>query len=281
MDNVLDGCEGYSAAYLDGILIYSSTWEEHLSHLREIFSRIEKAKLTLAPDKAQLVSGTIKFLGYEFMGGTIGPDQLKIKAILDLPRPETKTDVRSFLGMTGYYRGHIPKYSEIAAPLTDLTKDSCPNRVIWSETCETAFVELKAALTKGPLLRAPVWGKPFVLITDGSSVGLAAVLMQEGEDGSLYPILYISRKLIERERKLSATEIELLAIVFAFTRLEYYLRGHTTTLYTDHNPLTTLKTMKSKNSKITRWMLFLQEFDFIVKHISGKNNCITDHLSRY
>jgi hypothetical protein len=282
MNTLLKECCSFATAYLDDIIIFSPTWPDHASHLRTVFDKIREAGFTLAPNKSQIMAEKVHFLGYEFSRGKISPDEIKVLAINKVPQPVTKTDVRSFLGMVGFYSRHIPGYAGIAAPLTDLCKGSKKAKVEWTDQCTVAFNTLKRKLMEPEILRSPDWQRPFAVFTDGSSIAIAGVIMQKDVAGEEYfPIAFVSRKLQEREKRYMATEIELLAIVYTLSKFEYYLRGRHFILFTDHNPLVTLRTLHFKNAKITRWIMFLQSMDFHVSHVRGRDNKLADCLSRY
>uniref|UniRef100_A0A8C5MCT0 Gypsy retrotransposon integrase-like protein 1 n=1 Tax=Leptobrachium leishanense TaxID=445787 RepID=A0A8C5MCT0_9ANUR len=183
IDRLLDGLQEFACAYLDDIAIYSQTWEEHLHHLGVAFARIRDANLTLKPTKCRIGMSEVQYLGHRVGRGTQRPEPAKIEAILEWPTPITKTQVLAFLGMAGYYRKFVPNYSVLAKPLTDLTKKTLPRQVLWSPECETAFQQLKTALTQAPLLAAPNYSKRFIVHTDASMFGLGAVLSQVGDDG--------------------------------------------------------------------------------------------------
>ncbi len=187
--------------------------------------------------------------------------------------------MRQFLGLAGYYRRFIPDYSELTSPLTDLTKKEVPDTVPWTERCQQAFTQVKAALCGGPLLHSPDFSLPFLLQTDASDRGLGAVLTQE-IGGEERPVLYISRKLSKRETMYSTIEKECLAIRWAVLTLRYYLLGREFTLCSDHVPLQWLHRMKDTNARITRWYLALQPFKFKVIHRPGTQMTVADFLSR-
>ncbi len=183
------------------------------------------------------------------------------------------------LGLAGYYRRFIPDYSELTSPLTDLTKKEVPDTVPWTEQCQQAFTQVKAALCGGPLLHSPDFSLPFLLQTDASDRGLGAVLTQEIK-GEERPVLYISRKLSKRETMYSTIEKECLAIQWAVLTLRYYLLGREFTLCSDHAPLQWLHRMKDTNARITHWYLALQPFKFKVIHRPGTQMIVADFLSR-
>ena len=188
----------------------------------------------------------VVYLGYVVGGGKVKPTRSKIQAVKDFPRPKTKTDVRAFLELSGYYRKFIPNYAEIAAPLSDLTRKVALQVISWTDQCSKAFVELKDRLCSLPVLRSPDLSKPFVVPTVASERGIGAVLSQEGSDGE-HPVACISRKLRPRESKYATIEKECLAIVWAVQTLRVYLFGQCFTIQTDHHPLQWLQQMKDKN----------------------------------
>ncbi len=202
-----------------------------------------------------------------------------MEAVRAAPRPSTKTQVRAFLGLAGYYRCFIPNFSSLAAPLTDLTRKGQPECVVWSPEAEKAFQRIKSALTEEPVLRAPDFGCLFLLQTDTSETGLGAVLLQV-QEGEEHPILFISRKLTPAEKNCATVEKEALAIKWAVLELRYHLLGRKFTLLTDHAPLQWMARAKDTNARVTRWFLALQDFCFVVRHRAGASNANADGLSR-
>lgn len=203
----------------------------------------------------------------------------KVEAIHSCPCPRTKKEVRSFLGLAGWYRRFVPQFATIAAPLTALTAKDQRDPVIWNEDCEAAFQALKASLCSSPVLRSPDFSQRFLVQTDASAVGLWAVLAQ-GEPGDERPVLYLSRHLLPRETRYSTVEKEGLAIKWALESLRYYLLGREFDLETDHRALKWINSMKDHNSRLTRWYLSLQPYQFQIRHRAGKNNVVADYLSR-
>ncbi|KAI4901393.1 hypothetical protein NFI96_008728 [Prochilodus magdalenae] len=261
MDAVLKGTEDFAASYLDDVVIYSGSWQEHLRHLEAVLGKIRAAGLTANPGKCHLAKGMVSYLGYVLGGGAIRPQVDKVQAVQECPIPTTKRRVRSFLGLVGWYRRFIPNFADRAAPLTNLTKKDQPQRVKWTEECNSAFNDLKDCLCSDPVLGSPDFGKPFVVQTDASGNGLGAVLLQ-GVENSRRPILYISRKLFPREKNYSTVEKEALAVKWALDSLKYYLMGSDFVLETDHRALKWMRHMKDTNARITRWYLSLQPFRF-------------------
>ncbi|XP_039862407.1 uncharacterized protein LOC120718122 [Simochromis diagramma] len=279
MDKLLQGCDPYSAAYLDDVVIFSNTWEEHLQHLSEVLGRIHKAGLTLNPIKCEWARQETRYLGYQVGRGEVRPQMDKVEAIQNCPRPRTKKEVRSFLGLVGWYRRFVPQFATIAAPLTALTGKNQRNPVTWTAECEQAFQGLKTCLCTTPVLWSPDFKKRFLVQVDASKSGLGAVLAQ-GDPGEEHPVLYLSRKLLPRETNYSTVEKEALAIKWALEKLRYYLLGREFELETDHRALTWIQSMKDHNSRLTRWYLSLQPFRFTIRHRPGKLNVVADYLSR-
>uniref|UniRef100_A0A1X7U211 RNA-directed DNA polymerase n=1 Tax=Amphimedon queenslandica TaxID=400682 RepID=A0A1X7U211_AMPQE len=279
MDRVLRGTEQFAGAYIDDVAIHSETWEGHLQHLREVLEKLQGAGLTANPSKCKFGMTEVLYLGHKIGGGRVKPEESKVKAVKQYPVPKTKTEVRSFLGLVGYYRKFIPQFSSIAAPLSDLTKKNVKT-FVWTEECQASFQLLKKMLCGSPVLRTPDIRKEMILQTDASNRGLGAVLSQIGEDGEEHPIVYISRKLLPREEKYAVVEKECLAVVWAIQTLKVYLYGQHFRIQTDHHALYWLDRMKSKNERLSRWSLYLQEWNFRVEYRKGTENGNADGLSR-
>uniref|UniRef100_A0A803JIM9 Gypsy retrotransposon integrase-like protein 1 n=1 Tax=Xenopus tropicalis TaxID=8364 RepID=A0A803JIM9_XENTR len=279
MDRILKPHGRYAAAYLDDIVIHSTDWESHLAKVQAVVDSIRNAGLTANPAKCTIGLEEAKYLGFSIGRGLVKPQVTKVESIQNWPRPSTKKQVRTFLGLTSYYRRFIPDFATIASPLTDLTKAKAPVVVRWSTEAEEAFVKLKEALCAHPVLVAPDFRKGFIVQTDASDVGLGAVLSQE-INGEEHPVYYLSRKLNSQERNYSIVEKECLAIKWALESLRYYLLGRQFRLITDHAPLTWMSQNKEKNARVTRWFLSLQPFSFTVEHRAGIKQGNADGLSR-
>ncbi|KAI2644391.1 Retrovirus-related Pol polyprotein from transposon 17.6 [Labeo rohita] len=191
MDILLRPHLAYAAAYLDDVVIHSETWTDHLERLWRVLMELRRPGLTANPRKCNLALAEAQYLGFQVGRGLIRPQQKKVEAILSAPRPTTKTQVRAFLGLAGYYRFFIPNFSTLASPLTDLTRKGQPEKVIWNTTLDKALRDIKTALTTEPVLRAPDFNCPFLLQTDASDTGLGAVLSQV-RGGEEHPMMYIS-----------------------------------------------------------------------------------------
>ena len=266
MDGLLNGLHDFTVAYLDDIIIHSDTWENHLNHMEIVFDKLREAELKLKERKCTFGSGSYIYLGHVVGNGLVQPMECKVEAVKTFKQPKTKKDVRSFLGLCGYYRKFIPNFSSIATPLSDLTRKSMPKQVKWNEKCDKAFIELKEILTRAPILVMPDWTKPFILQTDASAFGLGYVLSQIDGTGEEHPIAFASKKLLQSERNYSAIEREALAIVQGVKHFRTYLQGSKFTIETDHNPLTQLGNLKDSHGKLARWALSLQQYDFTIVH---------------
>ena len=265
--------------YVDDVLGHTKSWEEHIFMLKELFERIKRAGLTIKPSKCLFGFRTVKFLGHNVGQGKLTPQDNTVQRILSFPHPTTKKQLRSFLGLIGWYQKFIPNYSLITAPLTNLLQKKQPNALRWNEEHESAFEILKKTIVSEPMLRTPDFNLPFVVQTDASETAIGAALLQEFGDG-LLPVAFASRKLQPRETRYTVGERECLAIIFALKKFDRYLYGKEFTLYTDHSSLTHLKQKSPENSRLLRWSLLLGNYKFQVKSIKGKDNVLADFLSR-
>ena len=278
MDLVLKGIQfKYVMVYIDDICIFSSSFEDHLAHLREVFTRLRKAKLKLHPKKCKFAVKEVHYLGHVLSQNGIKPNPDKVEAILSIPAPTKVKQLRSFLGMIGYYRKFIRNFAVIAKPLYDLTKKDVPYN--WSEECDSAFNELKQKMLSNDVLAFPNFKKPFILATDASITGVGACLSQE-VNGVLKPIGFAGRGLTSAERNYTTTEQECLAVIWAIQHFRVYLEGQAFELHTDHNALRYILTSRDPRGRIARWVTFLQQFTYTVKHVKGKENVVPDALSR-
>ena len=221
----------------------------------------------------------MEFLGHDIGEGAKRASPRLLEKISDAPRPVTKKQVRSFVGLTGFYREYIPHYAEIALPLTQLVGKGMPDKVKWLQEHEDAFQRLKRCLDEPPILKLPVFENLFILKVDASDVGLGAALMQEFE-GREFPIAYASKKLLPRECRYATVEKECMAIVWAVKRFDFYLYGRFFEVHTDHRPLIYLHEKRSTNRRLMRWSLVLQEHRFRVTSVPGRANLLADFLSR-
>ena len=278
MDRVLAGLHWETCLfYLDDIIVFSSTWEEHLARLREVFERLRHANLKLGAAKCTFAAKEVSYLGHRVTEEGLLPDPSLLAAIRDIPPPKTATEVRSFLGLAGYYRRYVKGFAAIAAPLHALTRKDAVFH--WSEDCQNAFDQLKTRLTTSPITAFPDFSQEFRLYTDASTAGLGAILAQV-RDGKERIICCTSRALNKAGKSYPATKLECLAIVWAVAKFRPYLMAMPFEVYTDHYALQWLKTMRTGSALLHRWSAALEEYDFTVRHRPGKVQTHVDGLSR-
>ena len=278
MDRVLAGLHWETCLfYLDDIIVFSSTWEEHLARLFEVFERLRHANLKLGAAKCTFAAKEVSYLGHRVTEEGLLPDPSLLAAIRDIPPPKTATEVRSFLGLAGYYGRYVKGFAAIAAPLHALTKKDAVFH--WSEDCQNAFDQLKTRLTTSPITAFPDFSQEFRLYTDASTAGLGSILAQF-RDGKERIICCASRALNKAEKSYPATKLECLAIVWAVAKFRPYLMAMPFEVYTDHYALQWLKTMRTGSVLLHRWSAALEEYDFTVRHRPGKVQTHVDGLSR-
>jgi transposase InsO family protein len=267
----------FCLVYLDDILVYSKTKNEHVEHLRIILTKLREHQLYCKLSKCEFLRSSLTYLGHHISFEGIGVEERKVNAIRCWERPKNLVNLQSFLGLCNYYRKFVRNFSSIAAPLTNLTKKSVTFE--WTSVQETAFTQLKEALMNTPILRNADNSLPFEVQTDASETGIGAVLQQKSEDGIL-PVAYMSRKLNAAEQNYSVHERELLAVVDSLREWRSYLLGHRFIVKTDHRPLQHLQTQPQLSRRQARWVIFLQEYDFDWEYVTGPSNRAADSLSR-
>lgn len=281
MNDLFSDVSSFVSAYIDDVVIHSASWEDHMIHLEEVFHRIHKAGLTVKARKCQLAMHECLFLGHMVGRGRVKPEAAKVMAITDFRTPKTKRDVRAFVGLANYYRHFVGNFATIATPLTDLTRDSCPDKIAqWEPAHQKAFDTLKKALSSETVLQAPDPNLPFTLFTDASDRGIGAVLSQPNPKGILQPVSFFSKKLLPRQQNYATVDRECLAVVDAIRFFAVYLTGVHFTVVTDHMCLRWLDSVKDLGGRRTRWSLSLQPFDFEVVHRPGSEHANADGLSR-
>ena len=278
MDVVMSGLHlDVCLVYLDDIIIFSRTVEEHLERLVRVLGRLRSAGLKLKPEKCSLFQRSVSFLGHVVSGEGIATDPEKIKTVTEWPVPTSVKEVRSFLGLAGYYRRFVKGYASVAAPLPALTKKDQP--FVWTEETQRAFEMLRDALTLPPILAMPNDTGDFVLDTDASDQTIGAVLSQV-QDGIERVIAYVSRTLDKREVNYCITRKELLAIVYSLKYFKQYLMGRHFKIRTDHAPLTWLRHTPDPIGQQARWLEIMEEYDFQVEHRPGVKHGNADAISR-
>ncbi|GJV01760.1 putative reverse transcriptase domain-containing protein [Tanacetum coccineum] len=259
--------------FIDDILIYSKTQEEHVEHLRLVLELLKKEKLYAKFSKCEFWLREVQFLGHVINGNGIHVDPSKIEAVKNWKAPRTPTEVRSFLGLAGYYRRFIENFSKIAKSLTILTQKS--KTFNWGEEQEYAFQTLKDKLCNAPVLALPDGSEDFVVYCDASGIGLGCVLMQRGK-----VIAYASRQLKIHENNYTTHDLELGAVVFALKIWRHYLYGTKSVIYTDHKSLQHIFSQKELNMRQRRWIELFSDYDCEIRYHPGKANVVADALSR-
>ncbi|GFY35470.1 retrovirus-related Pol polyprotein from transposon 17.6 [Trichonephila clavipes] len=271
--------KGIVISYLDDLVIPAKNEQEGLEKLKIIFEVAKKYGLEIKFKKCQFLKKKVEFLGHTVESGTIKPSLTKTLAVRKFPEPTTIKQVQSFLGLTGYFRKYIKDYSKIAKPLSDLTR--IENLFVFGTQQKETFEKLKKIMSGGPILHLYKYGRKTELHTDACKQGYGAILLQEAEDGKLHPVYYMSKKTNTAEEKYDSYELEVLAIINALKKFRVYLLGQHFKIVTDCSAFQ--KTMQKKEliTRIARWVLQLEEFDYEIEHRAGSRMKHVDALSRY
>lgn len=279
MDKVItSNLREFVFVYMDDLLVVSQNFETHIDRLRVVAKCLSDSNLTINIRKSKFCMKEIKYLGHIVGGGRIRPDPNKVDAITNYPVPRTVRQVRSFLGMCGWYNKYISGFAAIAAPMTDLL-GKLP-RFEWTTEAQAAFDKLKSCLTSAPVLSHPDFSKPFVIQCDASKTGVGGVLYQLDENGEEHPIAFMSKKLNAAQRNYCVTEQECLAVVLSLQKFRGYVEGMNFKVVTDHASLKWLMSQKDLSGRLARWSLKLQAYDFTIEHRRGSDNIVPDALSR-
>jgi RNase H-like domain found in reverse transcriptase/Reverse transcriptase (RNA-dependent DNA polymerase)/Integrase zinc binding domain/Integrase core domain len=279
MDSVLMNLSGEEAlCYIDDVVIFSKDIQSHVNSIDKVFKRLNDVNLTIRLEKCTFAASEVNYLGHVISSRGLFPDPKKVEAIKNYLVPKSATEVRSFIGLAGYYRRFIFNFADVAKPLTLLTRQDV--KFHWSEECQDAFDKLRNYLAGDVMLSFPDFDKEFVLSTDASGVAISAILAQE-VDGHQRPIAYASRQLNEHEKNYGITKLEMLAVVWATKFFRCYLYGRRFKVITDHKALLWLDSVKDTSSMLMRWALRLSEFDYVVEHKPGKKHSNADALSRH
>jgi hypothetical protein len=262
----------FVVVFIDDILIYSKNEEEHAQHLRIVLTRLREHQLYAKFSKCAFWLEEIQFLGHVLSAKGIAVDPSKVKDILEWKPPTTVHQVRSFLGLAGYYRRFIPDFSKLVKPITSLLKNDI--KFNWSSKCNEAFEQLKTLLTTAPVLAQPDITKPFDVYCDASGSGLGCVLMQEGR-----VIAYASRQLRRHEEHYPTHDLELAAVVHALKIWCHYLLGNICHIYTDHKSLKYIFTQSELNMRQRRWLELIKDYELEIHYHPGKANVVADALS--
>lgn len=268
--------------YLDDVLVASSSEEEHLTHLRDLFQRLDQFGLIVNTAKCVFGVPSIQFLGHIVNKDGAAPLPSKVDAVSAFPRPRSARGLREFLGMVTFYHRFIRQAANIMRPLYEALKDKTPKQDIdWTAERDKAFCDTKAALCGAAMLAHPCPGAPVALTTDASDYAVGAVF-EQWVDGAWQPLAFFSRQLVPRERKYSAFDRELLAIWLSIRHFRFILEGRDFTVFVDHKPLTfsMSKVTEPWSARQQRQLSFISEYTTDIRHISGKSNVVADCLSR-
>lgn len=264
-------------AYLDDILIYSRTQEEHLTHVETVLKLLQEHQLLAKRSKCEFGKTEMDFLGHHISGKGVSVLVSKVQAISDWPQPAGVEQLRQFLGLAGFYQRFVRNFAAIAAPLTELLRKDVV--FSWGTQEQEAFTKLKHALTTTPVIRQPDPTLPFVIHSDASDLAIGAVLSQDAGDG-LHPVAFTSRKLHTSEKNYAVHEKEMLAIIDALKTWRHYILASEITVFTDHHSLTYFSTQPSLSDRQVRWSGLLQEYNVKIVYQAGKTNVVADALSR-
>ncbi|EYC04907.1 hypothetical protein Y032_0085g1856 [Ancylostoma ceylanicum] len=270
--------------YIDDILVATESEERHYGVLKKVMDALQRANLKLKPQKCVLMESKVSFVGHEVDAEGIHVDPAKIEKIREYPRPSNLAEMRTFLGLCGYYRKFVMYFSKVAKSFYDLT--SAKRAWKWGSEEEEAFQELKRKMATTPVLAQPDFQaaregtRPFVIHTDASGQGIGAILSQEGKDGYLHPIYFASKRLSKAERNYHITDTEALAVVFALRKFHFFVYGTKVVVKTDHLPLTALFKRSNVSGRVLRWALEIQQYNVEINYVKGKANPVADALSR-
>ena len=267
----------FAMAYLDDIIIYSSTPEEHLEHIRTVFKKLHDAKLSMKLSKCHFFTKEIQYLRHILGKEGIKPVPAKTEAIKVMHPPVNPKQVHVFLGLVGYYRKFIKNFAKISKPLTMLTRMDV--KFEWKEIHQDAFMKLKEAIIQAPILQYPDTTKPYIVYTDASD-DACGVQLSQIHDGTEFPVAFLSHTFTDTQRRWSTPEQEAYGIYFAIKKWNYYLQGLDIIVRNDHKPLARFLNGKNKNTKINRWGLELASYNITFKWISGARNKAADCLSQ-
>jgi hypothetical protein len=262
----------FVVVFIDDILIYSKNEEEHAQHLRIVLTRLREHQLYAKFSKCAFWLEEIQFLGHVLSAKGIAVDPSKVQDILEWKPPTIVHQVRSFLGLAGYYRRFIPDFSKLVKPITSLLKND--TKFNWSSRCNEAFEQLKVLLTTAPVFAQPDIEKPFDVYCDASGSGLGCVLMQEGR-----VVAYASRQLRRHEEHYPTHDLELAVVVHALKIWRHYLLWNICHIYTDHKSLKYIFTQSEQNMRQKRWLELIKDYELEIHYHPGKANVVADALS--
>ena len=267
--------------YIDDIVVYSKDIKEHIKHLRQVFEIFSKYNLSINLQKCQFFKKEVEVLGHVLTADGLKTSPNKVQNIALWKRPTNINELRSFLGLTSYYRKFIKNFSIRASPLFKLLKKN--SKFTWNEKCNNAFEDLRQCLLEDPILIYPNFNKPFIIRTDASTKGIGGVILQEEEDRMEHPISCVSRSLKPAEENYSITDLEGLALIYTLKKFRQYIisNKNSTIFITDHKPLIGFfnKSLPVKGRHM-RWIEEFNKYNITIKYEKGKRNVFADALSR-
>jgi hypothetical protein len=263
----------FVVVFIDNILIYSKTKEDHADHLRVVLRRLRDHRLYAKFSKCEFWLDSVRFLGHTVSSEGISVDPTKVQEVMDWKPPTSVHQICSLLGLAGYYHRFIPDFSKIAKPMTELLKKEI--KFHWDDKCKEAFRTLRKLLTTAPVLAQPDNTKPFNVYCDASGTGLGCVVMQDNR-----VIAYASRALRNHEQNYPTHDLELAAVIHAFKILRHHLMGTKCNIYTDHKSLKYIFTQADLNMRQRHWLELIKDYDLEVHYHPGKANVVADALSR-
>ena len=284
VNEVLSGLT-FAFGYLDDILVFSPNMETHLEHLRSLFIKLREANLKLKEIKCNFLKKHIQYLGHIISGKGITPLPEKLESIQKILPPKIPKEVKQFLGLIGYYHKFVPRFSDLAKPLNDLTRKNVAFQ--WTHVCQESFEMLKTSLMTEPILTYPDPNLPYVLFTDASKYAWACILiqekthiMEEKEVKILHPIMYMSGLFRGSQMNWACLTKEAYAIYMSIKKLTYYLEDADITLRSDHLPLRKFLDKNTLNSKVNNWAIEISPFCITFEYIKGIKNTLADTMSR-
>ena len=249
-----------------------------LTRVQKIFRTLEESGIKLNLSKCTFGEAEVKFLGHLVSIEGCKPDPKNVEAIKQMQSPSTVKGARRYLRMCSFYRKHIQNFAKLAAPLNNLTKKN--TKFNWTEECQHSFTTLKQILSDAPVLVKADLTQLFIVTTDASNTHVGGVLSQIQTDVSNKPIGYFSKKLNPTESRYSATDREALGVVLTCRNFHHYLWGTKFSIFTDHQPLTSIFKRKTKSPRMSRWIVEMREYTYDIKYLKGKHNVVADSLSR-
>ena len=279
---ILRPLKEFADSYIDDTSVFSYSFPGHLEHLEKFLQAIRASGLKLNLKKCVFAQRSIPFLGQIVGSGVRKPDPEKIAAVQYMKSPKTKREVRQVMGFFSYFREYIPKFAELAKPITDLTSKRVSDKIPWGEKQEQAFKALKQALCDATerSLQIVDCSKPYILHVDASDVAVSGILLQSDDNGNERPVAFISAKLTDSQRSWSTVERESYAAIWALNKFRNWIFARPVVLFSDHNPLTYITESAPKSPKLMRWALALQQYDVTFRYKTGKSNVAADCLSR-